>query len=166
LILDNPEDYKKAHELLDFFGPSLKDRVVLFDSHIPIFDHFHIEQEMNQQLRRRVPLKSGGYLIIDQTEALVAIDVNSGKFGGKTEGLSDTIVQTNLEAVNEIARQLRLRDMGGILVLDLIDMNNATDRRKVEVALEAAFKTDKNRCKVSHISPLGLIEMTRKRIEK
>ena len=163
LILDNPEDYKKAHELLDFFGPSLKDRVVLFDSHIPIFDHFHIEQEMHQQLRRRVPLKSGGYLIIDQTEALVAIDVNSGKFGGKTEGLSDTIVQTNLEAVNEIARQLRLRDMGGILVLDLIDMNNATDRRKVEVALEAAFKTDKNRCKVSHISPLGLIEMTRKR---
>ena len=163
LILDNPEDYKKAHELLDFFGPSLKDRVVLFDSSVPIFDHFHIEQEMQQQLRRRVPLKSGGYLIIDQAEALVAIDVNSGKFGGKTEGLSDTIVQTNLEAVDEIARQLRLRDMGGILVLDLIDMSTATDRRKVEIALEAAFKTDKNRCKVSHISPLGLIEMTRKR---
>lgn len=163
LILDSPDDFRKAHELLDFFGPALKDRVVLYDGEREIFDHFGIESDIDRQLQRRVPLPSGGYLIIDQAEALTAIDVNSGKFGGRTEGLSDTIVQTNLEAVNEIARQLRLRDMGGILVLDLIDMNAATDRRKVEIALESALKTDKNRCKISHISPLGLIEMTRKR---
>ncbi|MFM7321372.1 MAG: ribonuclease E/G [Armatimonadota bacterium] len=163
LVLDSADDFRKAHELLDFFGPSLKDRVVLYDGEKAIFDHFGLEADIERQLRRRVPLRSGGYLVIDQTEALVAIDVNSGKFGGRTEGLADTIVQTNLEAVNEIARQLRLRDMGGILVLDLIDMNSATDRRKVETALESALKTDKNRCKISHISPLGLIEMTRKR---
>ena len=163
MYLDSAAEYKKAHELLDFFGPSLKDRVVLYDGDKAIFEHFAIESEIERFLKRRVPLKSGGYLVIDQAEALTAIDVNSGKFGGKTEGLNDTIVQTNLEAVNEIARQLRLRDMGGILVLDLIDMNNAGDRRKVEQAFESALKTDKNRCKVSHISPLGLIEMTRKR---
>lgn len=163
MYLDSAAEYRKAHELLDFFGPSLKDRVVLYDSDRPIFEHFNIENEIERYLKRRVPLKSGGYLIVDQAEALTAIDVNSGKFGGKTEGLNDTIVQTNLEAVQEIARQLRLRDMGGILVLDLIDMNNAADRRRVEQAFEASLKTDKNRCKISHISPLGLIEMTRKR---
>jgi ribonuclease G len=163
MYLDSAAEYRKAHELLDFFGPSLKDRVVLYDGDKAIFENFGIENEIERFLKRRVPLKSGGYLVIDQAEALTAIDVNSGKFGGKTEGLNDTIVQTNLEAVNEIARQLRLRDMGGILVLDLIDMNNQADRRKVEQAFESALKTDKNRCKVSHISPLGLIEMTRKR---
>lgn len=163
MYLDSSAEYRKAHELLDFFGPGLKDRVVLYDNDRPIFEFFNIENEIERYLKRRVPLKSGGYLVVDQAEALTAIDVNSGKFGGKTEGLNDTIVQTNLEAVQEIARQLRLRDMGGILVLDLIDMNNAADRRRVEQAFEAALKTDKNRCKVSHISPLGLIEMTRKR---
>lgn len=163
MYLDSAAEYRKAHELLDFFGPGLKDRVVLYDSDRPIFENFNIENEIERYLKRRVPLKSGGYLVVDQAEALTAIDVNSGKFGGKTEGLNDTIVQTNLEAVQEIARQLRLRDMGGILVLDLIDMNNAADRRRVEQAFEAALKTDKNRCKISHISPLGLIEMTRKR---
>jgi len=163
LILDSPADYKRAHELLDFFGPNLKDRVVLYDGEKPIFEHFGIEQEITKLLQRRVWLKSGGYLVIDQAEALVAIDVNSGKFTGQTTGLADTIVQTNLEAVSEIARQLRLRDMGGILVLDLIDMNGANDRKKVEQALETALKHDKSRCKISHISPLGLVEMTRKR---
>jgi ribonuclease G len=163
MYLDSTAEYRKAHELLDFFGPTLKDRVVLYDGDRAIFENFGIEAEIERYIKRRVPLKSGGYLVIDQAEALTAIDVNSGKFGGKTEGLNDTIVQTNLEAVNEIARQLRLRDMGGIIVLDLIDMNNASDRRKVEQAFESALKTDKNRCKVSHISPLGLIEMTRKR---
>jgi ribonuclease G len=163
LVLDSPTDYKRAHELLDFFGPSLKDRVELYDGEKPIFEHFNIEQEISRLLGRRVWLKSGGYLIIDQAEALVAIDVNSGRFTGSTSGLSDTIVQTNLEAVAEIARQLRLRDMGGILVLDLIDMSGAADRKRVEQALDTALKHDKSRCKVGHISPLGLVEMTRKR---
>ena len=162
LVLDSAADFKKAHELLDFFGPSLKDRVVLYDGEKPLFEHFAIEAEIEKNLARKVWLKSGGYLIIDQAEALTAIDVNSGR--SSTGGAhNDTIVQTNLEAVAEIARQLRLRDMGGILVLDLIDMDGAADRKKVEQALETALKHDKNRCKVSHISPLGLIEMTRKR---
>jgi ribonuclease G len=163
LILDAATDYKQAHELLDFFGPSLKDRVVLYDGDKPIFEHFGLEQDIERLLGRRVWLKSGGYLIIDQAEALVAIDVNSGRFTGTTTGLKDTIVKTNLEAVAEIGRQLRLRDLGGILVLDLIDMDSATDRKQVETALDAALKHDKSRCKISHISPLGLIEMTRKR---
>lgn len=163
LVLDSAADYKQAHEILDFFGPSLKDRVVLYDGEKPIFEQFGIEQEIERLLKRRVWLKSGGYLIIDQAEALVAIDVNSGKFTGSTTGLSDTIVQTNLEAVQEIGRQLRLRDLGGIIVLDLIDMGSAADRKKVEQAFEAALKKDKSRCKFSHLSPLGLIEMTRKR---
>ncbi|MBC8102163.1 MAG: Rne/Rng family ribonuclease [Cytophagales bacterium] len=163
LILDSAADFKRAHELLDFFGPGLKDRVVLYDEEKPIFEHFGMEQEIAKLLQRRVWLKSGGYLVIDQAEALVAIDVNSGKFTGQTTGLADTIVQTNMEAVAEIGRQLRLRDMGGILILDLIDMNSAADRKKVETALEVALKNDKSRCKISHISPLGLVEMTRKR---
>ncbi len=162
LVLDSAADFRRAHELLDFFGPTLKDRVVLYDGEKPIFEHFGIEQDIERLLKRRVWLKSGGYLIIDQAEALTAIDVNSGRSGGGAAH-ADTILQTNLEAVKEIARQLRLRDMGGILVLDLIDMDGAADRKKVEQALESALRTDKNRCKVSHISPLGLIEMTRKR---
>jgi ribonuclease G len=163
LILDSASDYKQAHELLDFFGPSLKDRVVLYDGDKPIFEHFNLEQEIERLLGRRVWLKSGGYLVIDHAEALVAIDVNSGRFTGSTTGLKDTILKTNLEAVAEIGRQLRLRDMGGILVLDLIDMDSASDRKQVEQALESALKNDKSRCKISHISSLGLVEMTRKR---
>ena len=163
LILDSAEDYRRAHELLDFFGPNLKDRVDLYDGEKPIFEFYNIEQDMQRLLERRVWLKSGGYLVIDQAEALVAIDVNSGRFTGSGTGLNDTILQTNLEAVAEIGRQLRLRDLGGILVLDLIDMSNVNDRKRVETALESALKKDKSRCKYSHISPLGLVEMTRKR---
>ncbi|MDX1933618.1 MAG: Rne/Rng family ribonuclease [Capsulimonadales bacterium] len=163
LILDSPDDYRRAHELLDFFGPALKDRVELYDGEKPIFEHFGIEQDIQRLLEKRVWLKSGGYLVIDQAEALVAIDVNSGRFTGQTTGLNDTIVQTNLEAVNEIARQLRLRDLGGIIVLDLIDMSNQADRKRVEVALEAALNKDKARWRIGHISPMGLMEMTRKR---
>ena len=163
LYLDSADDYKRAHELLDFFGPSLKDRVVLYDGEKPVFEHFNIEQEIEKLLGRRVWLKSGGYLVIDHAEALVAIDVNSGRYTGSTTGLKDTILKTNLEAVDEIARQLRLRDMGGILVLDLIDMDGANERKQVENALETALKHDKSRCKIGHISPLGLVEMTRKR---
>ena len=163
LILDSAEDYKRAHELLDFFGPSLKDRVELYDGDKPIFEFFNIEQDMQRLLERRVWLKSGGYLVIDQAEALVAIDVNSGRFTGSSAGLNDTILQINLEAVAEIGRQLRLRDLGGILILDLIDMSSAADRKRVETALESALRKDKSRCKYSHISPLGLVEMTRKR---
>ena len=163
LILDSPEDYERAHGLLDFFGPALKDRVELYDGDKPIFEHYGIEQEIQRLTDKRVWLKSGGYLVIDQAEALVAIDVNSGRFTGQTTGLSDTFVQTNLEAVGEIARQLRLRDMGGIIVLDLIDMSNQADRKRVETAFESALKQDKARWRIGHISQMGLLEMTRKR---
>lgn len=163
LILDSPADYKRAHELLDFFGPTLKDRVTLYDGEKPVFEQLGIEQDIERLLRRRVWLKSGGYIIIDQAEALVAIDVNSGRNTGGGGNLNDTILQTNLDAAGEIARQLRLRDLGGILVLDFIDMNSAADRKKVEQAFERELKRDKSRCKISPISGLGLIEMTRKR---
>ncbi len=164
LVLDSAADYCRAHELLDFFGPALKDRVVLYDGEKPVFEQYGIEQDIERLLGRRVWLKSGGYLIIDQAEALVAIDVNSGRnTGGGGGNLSDTIVQTNLEAAAEIARQLRLRDLGGILVLDFIDMNGQNDRQKVQQAFEREMKRDKSRCKITPISSLGLIEMTRKR---
>ena len=164
MILDSAVDYKRAQELLDFFGPGLKDRVHLYNGAKPIFEEFGIEQETEHMMSKRVPLKSGGYLIIEQTEALVSIDVNSGRSAGNRDtNMSETILQTNLEAVDEIARQLRLRDMGGIIILDLIDMVSQNDRKRVETAFESALKRDKNRCKVSHISSLGLIEMTRKR---
>ena len=163
LILDSPDDYRRTHELLDFFGPNLKDRVELYDLEKPVFEHYGIDAGMERLLGRKVPLKSGGHLVIDQAEALVAIDVNSGKFTGHTTGLRDTIMQTNLEAVSEIARQLRLRDLGGIIVLDLIDMDTAPERKRVEMAFDAALKGDRTRCNVGHISSLGLIEMTRKR---
>ena len=135
---------------------------MLYDEPEPIFERFAIETEIESLLRRKVWLKSGGHLTIDSTEALTTIDVNTGKFIGSTS-LSDTILKTNLDAVNEIARQLRLRDIGGIIVIDFIDMINTKDRQKVVSALEKELHKDRTRTKISHISPLGLIEMTRKR---
>ncbi|MCC6445462.1 MAG: Rne/Rng family ribonuclease [Armatimonadetes bacterium] len=162
LIIDSREDFEKAVELVDLLSPKLKSRVTLYDGMEPIFDCFGIEGEIDRLLRRKVWLKSGGHLTIDQTEALTTIDVNTGKFVGSTS-LSDTIVHTNLEAVEEIARQLRLRDVGGIIIIDFIDMSSAKDRSHVMTALEKALKKDRMRTKIAHLSPLGLVEMTRKR---
>jgi ribonuclease G len=162
LVLDSPSDYAQANEIIARLSPDLQDRIELYDGEKPIFEHFRIEDEIDRLMRRRVPLKSGGYLIIDQTEALVSIDVNSGKFTGTT-GLADTILKTNLEAAEEIARQLRLRDLGGMIILDLIDMENPRDKKAVMDAFQKALKSDRSRTKISAISPLGLIEMTRKR---
>jgi len=162
LILDSPEDYAKAHEIVDRISPHLSERIHLYDGEKPMFDAYKIEDDIDRLLRRKVWLKSGGYLVIDQTEALTSIDVNTGKFTGST-GLSETILQTNMESTNEIARQLRLRDIGGMIVLDFIDMDNARDKKSVTDALIRALKNDRSRTKISSISPLGLIEMTRKR---
>jgi ribonuclease G len=162
LILDSPEDYAKAHEIVDRISPHLSERIHLYDGEKPMFDAYKIEDDIDRLLRRKVWLKSGGYLVIDQTEALTSIDVNTGKFTGST-GLSETILQTNMESTNEIARQLRLRDIGGMIVLDFIDMDNARDKKMVTDALIRALKNDRSRTKISSISPLGLIEMTRKR---
>ena len=142
--------------------PNCKGRIHLYDGAKPIFDQFGLEAEIDRLLRRKVFLKSGGSLVIDETEALTVIDVNTSKYTGGSS-LHETIVKTNLDAAGEIARQLRLRDIGGIIVIDFIDMNNARDKQAVLKALETALKKDRSRTKISNISPLGLVEMTRKR---
>ncbi len=163
LVIDSPADYRRAHEIIARLSPDLQDRIELYDGDKPIFEAFQIERDIERYLQRKVPLKSGGSLIIDQTEALVSIDVNSGKFTGGSSGLADTILKTNLEATEEIARQLRLRDLGGMIVLDFIDMDSARDKKAVMDAFVKALKDDRSRTKISSISALGLIEMTRKR---
>jgi ribonuclease G len=162
LVIDDPAEYEKANDLLDRISPKLKGRIHLYDGTQPIFDHYKLEEEMSRLLKRKVLMKSGGSLVIDETEALTVIDVNTSKFTGGSS-LAETILKTNVDAANEIARQLRLRDIGGIIVIDFIDMNNARDKQTVIKALEAALKRDRSRTKISAISQLGLVEMTRKR---
>jgi ribonuclease G len=162
MFVDSQTEYQKALETIDLISPRLRSKIVLYQDHEPIFERFSIENEIDRLLKRKVWLKSGGHITIDQTEALTAIDVNTGKFIGSTS-LSDTILKTNLEAATEIARQLRLRDIGGIIVLDFIDMSSAKDRNHVVNTLDKALKKDRTRSKISQIGPLGLIEMTRKR---
>ena len=160
--IDDPEEYEKVHEVLKVVAPSLRSRVILYDKTTPMLEHFGIEKEMERLMRRKVWLKSGGYITIDETEAFTAIDVNTGKFTGKTS-LAETILKTNLEAVEEICRQLRLRDIGGIIVIDFIDMARKSDHRQVLNALQEALKRDRARFRIGRISSLGLVELTRKR---
>src|SRR5579884_255204 len=162
LVIDDPVEYEKANELLERLSPKLKGRIYLYDGTQPIFDHYQLETEIDRLTRRKVYLKSGGSLVIDETEALTVIDVNTSKHVGSVS-LAETTVKTNLEAASEIARQLRLRDIGGIIVIDFIDMINPRDKQAVVKALETALKKDRSRTKISNISPLGLVEMTRKR---
>ncbi|MHB1190711.1 MAG: Rne/Rng family ribonuclease, partial [Armatimonadota bacterium] len=162
MFIDSPAHYKKALDLMKLLSPRQRNRIVLYDSSEPIFEHFSLESEIDRLLRRKVWLKSGGHVAIDQTEALTTIDVNTGKFIGSTS-LSDTILRTNQEAAAEVARQLRLRDIGGIIIIDFIDMSSQRDRNQVVSALDKSLKKDRTRTKISNISPLGLIEMTRKR---
>ncbi|MDR3708411.1 MAG: Rne/Rng family ribonuclease [Capsulimonadaceae bacterium] len=165
LILDSPEDFARAHEIVSKISPELTDRIHLYDGLKPMFEHYRIEEDIERLLRRKVWLRSGGYLVVDQTEALTSIDINTGKFTGST-GLTETILQTNMEATGEIARQLRLRDIGGMIILDFIDMDNPRDKKLVTDTLVKALKNDRSRTKISSISPLGLIEMTRKRTKE
>jgi ribonuclease G len=162
LVIDSQEEYEKAVETLTDLAPDLVDRVFLYDDPEPLLIRYHVEEEIDRLLRRKVWLRNGAYLLVDTTEALTTIDVNTGKFVG-TSSLAETILKTNLDAVDEIARQLRLRDIGGMIVLDFIDMASSRDRQMVMRALENAFKKDRTRMKIAHISPLGLVEMTRKR---
>ncbi|MFN3651118.1 MAG: Rne/Rng family ribonuclease [Armatimonadota bacterium] len=162
LIIDSRDEYDKAIDTLSQLAPDLVDRVHLHDEPTPLFSRYNLEDEIERLLRRKVWLRNGAYLLLDTTEALTTIDVNTGKFVG-TSSLAETILKTNLDAVDEIARQLRLRDIGGMIVLDFIDMASARDRQLVMKALENAFKKDRTRIKIAHISPLGLVEMTRKR---
>jgi len=162
LVIDDPVEYEKASNLLETVSPKMRGRIQLYTGDVPAFDHFNVESEIERSLKRKVWLRSGGYLIFDITEALTVIDVNTGKFVGGSN-LSETIVRTNLDAAAEISRQLRLRDIGGIIVIDFIDMNNARDKQQVIRTLENALKKDRARTKISNITPLGLVEMTRKR---
>lgn len=163
IIIDEEREYARLREFLSVFLPERADDVELYAGRDPIFDEYGIEDEISRALSRKVPLASGGYLIIDQAEALTAIDVNTGRFTGKGKDVEETICQTNLEAVREIAYQLRFRNIGGLLVLDFIDMERAANRERVYRALVNALKKDRATTTITRISELGLIEMTRKR---
>lgn len=165
LIIDDPAAAKRIRDFVATFMPSLESQVEVYDGNEPIFDHFGIEVEITRALGQKVWLKSGGYIIIEQTEALTAIDVNTGRFVGR-RNLEDTILKTNLEAVKEIVYQLRLRNIGGIIILDFIDMERRSNRQKVFTVLKEALKQDRARTSITKISDLGLVEMTRKRTKE
>ena len=163
--VDSVEQYQRVVEFLDQIQPNLVSRVRLYRREEPIFDEFGIEPEIAKALKSKVWLKSGGYIVINQTEALVAIDVNTGKYVGK-RNLEETVFRTNIEAAKEIVRQVRLRDLGGIIVLDFIDMEDPANRASLFEALEAEVKKDRSKTKILQISEFGLIEMTRKRVRQ
>ncbi len=162
LWCDDPTTYSRVVQFVQNYMPRLRARVSLHDGPQPLFDRFNIEPQIERALDRKVWLKSGGYLIFDQAEALTAIDVNTGRFVGK-RSQDDTIFKTNLEAVEEVVKQLRLRNIGGIIIVDFIDMAREGDRKKVSDALATALKRDKARTSALKISELGLVQMTRKR---
>jgi Rne/Rng family ribonuclease len=165
--IDSEEEYGKVVEFVSRFQPKLVNRVKLYSKETPIFEEFGIQHELDKALRAKVWLKSGGYIVINHTEALVAIDVNTGKFVGKgSTRLEDTIVKTNLEAVKEIVRQIRLRDLGGIIVVDFIDMEERRNREKVLMALQQALEQDKAPSKALSFNEFGLVCITRKRTKQ
>jgi len=165
--IDNEEEYAKVVEFVGRFQPRLVSRVKLYTKEAPIFEEFGIQQEIDKSLRPKVWLKSGGYIVINHTEALVAIDVNTGKFVGRgSTRLEDTIVKTNVEAVTEIVRQIRLRDLGGIIVIDFIDMEERRNRDKVMQALDEALSADKAPSKALPFNEFGLVAITRKRTKQ
>ena len=162
LVVDSKEEYKKILEFVETFMPHLKYSVELHENDQPIFDTYGIEVEIGRALGKKIWLKSGGYIVIEETEALVAIDVNTGKYVG-LRNPEDTVLKTNLEAVKEIAYQLRLRNIGGIVIIDFIDMKKDSSKEKVFQSLKEALKRDKAKTNILKISELGLVEMTRKR---
>ncbi len=164
--VDNEEMYENVLSFMQRFQPPLVSRVKMYTRPAPIFDAFNITQEIEKALRPKVWLKSGGYIVINQTEALVAIDINTGKFVGKSNRLEDTIVKTNTEAVREIVRQIRLRDLGGIIVVDFIDMDERKNRQKVMQALEEAMRADRAPYKILQFNDFGLVAITRKRVKQ
>jgi len=165
VIIDSRSGYESVLSFLDTFMPSLKNSVELHEGSEPIFDAYNIEGDISRALQKKVWLKSGGCIIFEHTEALVAIDVNTGRYVGK-HNLEETILKTNLEAVKEIAYQIRLRDIGGIIIIDFIDMGKKSNQEKVFNALKEALQKDRSKTSILPISELGLIQMTRKRTRK
>jgi ribonuclease G len=164
--VDNEIEYERAVEFVNRCQPSLVGHVKLYTRETPLFEEFGIQQEIDKALKPKVWLKSGGYIVINQTEALVAIDVNTGKYVGKTNRLEDTIVKTNVDAVQEIVRQIRLRDLGGIIVIDFIDMDDRRNRQRVVQALEEALHSDRAPTKILSFNEFGLVALTRKRVKQ
>jgi Rne/Rng family ribonuclease len=164
--VDTESEYERIVRFLNRFQPSLVRRVKLYTKETPLFEQFGIQDEISKALKSKVWLKSGGSIVINQTEALVAIDINTGKYVGKTARLEDTILKTNLDAIPEIVRQIRLRDLGGIIVIDFIDMDERKNRNKVMQALEEELKSDRAPSKVLQFNDFGLVAITRKRVKQ
>lgn len=162
LVIDDPEEYEKVSLVAGMVVPALRGKITLYDQEEPIFDHYGIEKDLDRLLLHKVWLKSGGYLVVDETEALTAIDVNTGKQVG-SHSLNETILSTNMEAAREVCRQLRLRDMGGIIVIDFIDMEEADAQKRLLDYFTKQLARDRARTRVGKISSLGLVEITRKR---
>ncbi len=163
IVCDSENVVRKIRDFFSIATPRLKRRVMLYDGKVPLFHKYHIEDEITKIQSRRVDLKGGGSIIIEQTEALVSIDVNSGRYR-KQINAEQTAYESNIEAATEIARQLRLRDLGGLIICDFIDMRNAKHRKAVERAFRAAVKTDRARSRILSISRFGVVEMTRQRM--
>src|SRR6202142_2272789 len=164
--VDTEPEYERVLRFFNRFHPGLVKRVKLYTKETPLFEQFGLAEEMNKALKSKVWLKSGGYIVINQTEALVAIDINTGKYVGKTSRLEDTIVKTNVDAIKEIVRQIRLRDLGGIIIIDFIDMDERRNRQKSMQALEEALRADRAPSKVLQFNDFGLVAITRKRVKQ
>jgi ribonuclease G len=164
--VDTEQEYERIVRFANRFQPGLVKRVKLYTKETPLYEQFGLNEEINKALKSKVWLKSGGYIVINQTEALVAIDVNTGKYVGKTARLEDTIVKTNVDAIKEIVRQVRLRDLGGIIIIDFIDMDERRNRQKVMQALEEALRLDRAPSKVLQFNDFGLVAITRKRVKQ
>jgi Rne/Rng family ribonuclease len=164
--VDTEQEFERILRFANRFQPGLVKRVKLYTKETPLYEQFGLNEEINKALKSKVWLKSGGYIVINQTEALVAIDVNTGKYVGKTARLEDTIVKTNVDAIKEIVRQIRLRDLGGIIIIDFIDMDERRNRQKVMQALEEALRLDRAPSKVLQFNDFGLVAITRKRVKQ
>ena len=166
LWVDNEPEYEAILKFVQGLQPALVSRVKLYTKDSPLFEEFNVHEEINKALKPKVWLKSGGYIVINHTEALVSIDINTGKYVGKTPRLEDTIVKTNVEAIREIVRQIRLRDLGGIIVIDFIDMEERKNRTRVMQALEGELRNDRAPSKVVAFNEFGLVAITRKRVKQ
>jgi ribonuclease G len=164
--VDTEQEYERILRFFNRFQPNMVKRVKLYTKETPLFDQFGLTEEMNKALKSKVWLKSGGYIVINQTEALVAIDINTGKYVGKTQRLEDTIVKTNVDAIKEIVRQIRLRDLGGIIIIDFIDMDERRNRQRVMQALEEELRHDRAPSKTLQFNDFGLVAITRKRVKQ
>ncbi len=164
--VDTEPEYERVLRFFNRFQPAMVRRVKLYTKETPLFEQFGLAEEMNKALKSKVWLKSGGYIVINQTEALVAIDINTGKYVGKTARLEDTIVKTNVDAIKEIVRQIRLRDLGGIIIIDFIDMDERRNRQRVMQALEEELRHDRAPSKTLQFNDFGLVAITRKRVKQ